>query len=349
MGTPAMALAIPRTNRETRSSTQSQTSRSRCAEQARFKYAGTTCTGRIEKHRTKLTDKSKKAAKSKSSPKSSKLEPRAKPKRSNEDEQEHAEPDSSIFTPENVTVFTVDSSLVKKPIICHQYAPSTPPPSSSTVGPLPFIFTHGAGGTLSAPAVVHFCTGFSSTSASPLLAFQGSMNLGARVKGFNACRAHLESHNGPPGDAAKPLVFGGRSMGARAAVTAATELYDEVQGKQGEDGASVGARLVSVSYPLQGPNGVRDQILLDLPRGVEVLFIVGDRDAMCPLELLEEVRGKMKAKTRVVVVRGADHGMNVKPAHKTKELAEETGRVAAKWLCGEVGNEGVTLYVGEGE
>ena len=107
--------------------------------------------------------------------------------------------------------------------------------------------------------------------------------------------------------------------------------------------------MVFVSYPLQGPNGVRDQILLDLPREMEVLFVVGDRDAMCPLELLEEVRVKMKAKSRLVVVRGADHGMNARPAHKTKELGEETGRVAAKWLCGEVGNEGVTIYVGEEE
>ena len=130
-------------------------------------------------------------------------------------------------------------------------------------------------------------------------------------------------------------------MGARAAVMAATELV------AAEEGTLVSRlRLVLVSYPLQGPKDVRDQILLDLPKETDVLFVIADRDAMCPLDLLEGVRVRMEARSRLVVVRGADHGMNIRPASKTQELGEETGRVAARWINGEE-NEGETLYVGE--
>lgn len=130
-------------------------------------------------------------------------------------------------------------------------------------------------------------------------------------------------------------------MGARAAVMAATELI------VAEEEKLVGTvRLVLVSYPLQGPKDVRDQILLDLPKETDVLFVIGDRDAMCPLDLLEGIRARMKARSRLVVVRGADHGMNIRPASKTRELGEETGRVAARWVSGEE-NEGETVYVGE--
>jgi predicted alpha/beta-hydrolase family hydrolase len=230
-----------------------------------------------------------------------------------------------------ITTFTIDSELVKKPIVCHHYNSVTqekPPKNSAT-----FILTNGAGGILSAPAVVNFCNGFYSTSPTRLLAFQGSSNLGARVKAFQAYHEYPRSE-------AKGIVFGGQSMGARAAVMAATELLTERHYKRT-------VRVMLVSYPLQGPKEVRDQILLDLPGGVAVLFIVGDKDAMCPLALLEEVRGKMKAKSRLVVVKGADHGMNVRPASRTKELGEETGRVAARWLSGMIESKGETLYVGE--
>lgn len=138
-------------------------------------------------------------------------------------------------------------------------------------------------------------------------------------------------------------------MGARAAVIAATELHTQVQEQQRGQETGVEAKLVLVSYPLQGPKDVRDQILLDLPEGFEVLFIVGDRDAMCPLELLDEVRAKMRGKSRVVVVRGADHGMDVRPKSQTREVGEETGRVAARWLSGEIESEGEVLNVGDEE
>jgi predicted alpha/beta-hydrolase family hydrolase len=188
---------------------------------------------------------------------------------------------------------TIHHDSVKKPITCHRYPASSEPTQTAPT----LIFTHGAGGTLSAPAVVNFCTGYAKVH--PTLAFQGSMNLTARVKGFHACLSHLHLEKAR-------LALGGRSMGARAAVLAGTELL-------ASHACDRGLSLVLVSYPLKGPKDVRDQILLALPASARVLFVVGEKDAMCPLALLEETRGKMAAKSRLVVVRGADHGMHVRP------------------------------------
>jgi predicted alpha/beta-hydrolase family hydrolase len=227
----------------------------------------------------------------------------------------HGKPDS----------ISIDSKgLLKKLIECALYEPPTP-----SSGPA-LIFTHGAGGTFSAPAVVSFCTGFS--TARPVLVFQGSMNLASRVKGFHACIEHVDEKTG---DATR-LVLGGRSMGARVAVMAAAEVLE-----QDEEAA---VKLVLVSYPLQGPKDVRDQILLSLPASVSVLFVIGDRDAMCPLDLLNDVRSKMKAKSQLVVVQGADHGMHTKPASVEQEVGEQSGTVAASWLAGNVQEE--VSYIG---
>ena len=106
-------------------------------------------------------------------------------------------------------------------------------------------------------------------------------------------------------------------MGARAAVMAATEHT---------------THLVLVSYPLHTAKESRDQVLLDLPASIKVIFVSGDRDEMCDLGRLEEVRRKMSCKTWRVVVEHADHGMNVTPKVGTREVGKKTGDVVAMWL-----------------
>lgn len=106
-------------------------------------------------------------------------------------------------------------------------------------------------------------------------------------------------------------------MGSRAAVMAATKET---------------THLVLVSYPLHTTKDVRDQILLDLPSSIMVLFVGGDSDNMCELKRLKAVRQKMKCKTWQVVVKGADHGMNLKPKAGTQEVGRMTGAIAAAWL-----------------
>ena len=179
------------------------------------------------------------------------------------------------------------------------------------------IFTHGASGTLKADAVVNFSNGFASYSEAGIVCFQGNMNLKSRVKMFNAVTDHLGF----------PNCLGGRSMGARAAVMAATEET---------------THLVLISYPLHTDKDLRDQILLELPPSVKVIFISGTKDAMCDLDRLEQVRGRMKCKTWRVVVQEADHGMNLSPKSGTKDVGRKIGEVVAHWLgnADEVKREG---------
>ena len=173
------------------------------------------------------------------------------------------------------------------------------------------VFTHGAGGNLQSDAIANLAHGFSSHSRqSGILCFQGNMNLKSRVKMFSEVIAsNFNAHT--------PNCLGGRSMGARAAVMAASETT---------------THLVLVSYPLHTAKETRDQVLLDLPASIKVIFVSGDRDEMCDLGRLEEVRRKMRCKTWRVVVENADHGMNVKPKAGTREVGEKTGSVVAMWL-----------------
>jgi hypothetical protein len=147
-------------------------------------------------------------------------------------------------------------------------------------------------------------------------------------------------------------------MGARAAVIAATEVHHHTKAAAATSATSATNAaavttiasstsnriircLILISYPLQSPIGdVRDRILLELPAETDVLFISGDRDEMCHVERLRQVRRRMKARSWMVRVRGAGHGMDVKatsnskakPKVVTEEVGVETGRCAAEWL-----------------
>ena len=93
-----------------------------------------------------------------------------------------------------------------------------------------------------------------------------------------------------------------------------------------------------VSYPLTGGKKgekraeERESILLDLLKPVDVLFISGDGDAMCDLDLLDEVIGKMKAKCWRLIVKGADHSMSLRDKAGVPRVRMWTGIMAAHWL-----------------
>ena len=208
-----------------------------------------------------------------------------------------------------------------KCISCARLTNDTSWPGSS------LIFTHGAGGTLQADAIVNFIDGFTSLKARPVITcFQGNMNLSSRVKMFSAV---LQNSDSIPSQNAqtRPACLGGRSMGARAAVMAATEDT---------------SHLVLASYPLQSGNQVRDQILLDINSHTKVLFISGTKDKMCDIERLNDVRRKMKCKSWMITVQDADHGMNVAPKSATQDMGKMAGALAATWLheCDETATEG---------
>ena len=106
-----------------------------------------------------------------------------------------------------------------------------------------------------------------------------------------ALSALRESHDGP-------IVLAGKSMGGRVGCHLA--LVEPV------------AAVICFGYPLCGAGDrskLRDQVLLELR--TPAMFVQGTRDPLCPLELLEDVRKRMKAPSTLHVVEGADHSLLV--------------------------------------
>jgi hypothetical protein len=105
---------------------------------------------------------------------------------------------------------------------------------------------------------------------------------------------------------ALPIVLIGKSMGGRIGCHVAT--IEDVNA------------VVCLGYPLRGAgkNGkLRDQVLLELK--TPILFVQGTRDALCPLDLLESVRAKMRAQSELHVVEGGDHSLEVTRSKTDRE------------------------------
>jgi len=119
-----------------------------------------------------------------------------------------------------------------------------------------------------------------------------------------------------------PLVLGGRSMGGRIASHLAA---------QGERCAG----LALLGYPLHPagqPERLRTAHWPDLR--VPVLFVQGDRDRLCRLDLLERQRRRLLGHldTSVHVLAGADHSFSVSGGAPEK-VGEEIISVVAGWLA----------------
>jgi uncharacterized protein len=90
----------------------------------------------------------------------------------------------------------------------------------------------------------------------------------------------------------------GKSMGGR--IGCHMSLEEKVDG------------LICLGYPLCAMGDrtkLRDEVLRALT--TPILFVQGTRDALCPLDLLEEVRAEMKAPNFLHVVEGGDHSLRV--------------------------------------
>ena len=113
-----------------------------------------------------------------------------------------------------------------------------------------------------------------------------------------------------------PIVLIGKSMGGRVGCHVALE-------------ESVGA-VVCMGYPLCGAgdkNKLRDKVLRELT--TPILFVQGTRDALCPLDLLEQVRSQMRVRNEIFVVQEGDHSLLVpkrfiKTTGQTQEAIDET-------------------------
>lgn len=124
-----------------------------------------------------------------------------------------------------------------------------------------------------------------------------------------------------------PIVLAGKSMGGRIGCHVA--LIEPVEA------------VICLGYPLCGAGDrskLRDRVLLDLR--TPAMFVQGTRDPLCPLGLLEEVRARMSAPSRLCVVGDADHSLLVSTAAlkargQTQEEADRTWQQAiSEFLAG---------------
>jgi uncharacterized protein len=130
-----------------------------------------------------------------------------------------------------------------------------------------------------------------------------------------------------------PIVLAGKSMGGRVGCHVA--LIEKV------------AAVICFGYPLCAAGDrskLRDQVLLELR--TPILFAQGTRDPLCPVELLDDVRKRMRAPSTLHVVEGGDHSLLVakatlKAQGRTQADADEGVRVAiASFLKEALGNVG---------
>ena len=113
----------------------------------------------------------------------------------------------------------------------------------------------------------------------------------------------------------QPVFLIGKSMGGR--IGCHVSLKESVNG------------LICLGYPLCGggdPQKLRDKVLRELR--TPILFVQGTRDALCPLDLLENVRVDMNAENFLHVVDGGDHSLIVakkqlKAVNETQDAVEQ--------------------------
>lgn len=135
----------------------------------------------------------------------------------------------------------------------------------------------------------------------------------------------LEAHRTALQALSGPVLLVGKSMGGRIGCHLALE--EPVIG------------CVCLGFPLVGASGKLRNEVLEQQR-TPVWFVQGTRDAMCPLEQLDEVRAKMTVPTAVHVVTTGDHSLlctkrHLKASARTQH-DEDAAAVAAiaSWLSG---------------
>jgi predicted alpha/beta-hydrolase family hydrolase len=114
--------------------------------------------------------------------------------------------------------------------------------------------------------------------------------------------AHRQALIEAPKQSDGAIILIGKSMGGRVGCHVA--LQEQVDA------------LVCLGYPLCAAGDrtkLRDEVLRALH--TPILFVQGTRDALCPLDILERVRGDMKTVNVLHVVEGGDHSLGVSKRH----------------------------------
>jgi pimeloyl-ACP methyl ester carboxylesterase len=199
------------------------------------------------------------------------------------------------------------SSLSDAPVLLPTTPNTTPDDAiaTSTRPDLDLIFTHGKGSRLGNPAIVAFAKGFARFST--ILCFDDSRAMTERVTTFRALMEKYPSAS----------TIGGRSMGARASCRAS--IYSPVR------------KLIFFTYPLTRGLDERYEEVLSLPADADVLFIIGDEDAMAPDLILKPIRERMRARTWWIKLVKTDHAIWYDPPEKRDAICNIAGQIAAMW------------------
>ena len=197
------------------------------------------------------------------------------------------------------------------------------------VGGLGLVLGHGAGTDLTNPVLLAVGRGLAD-HGHPVMTFNFAYaeagrkppDRPARLEGAFRDAIGVAAHEMD----GRPTVLGGRSMGGRIASQLAA---------QGQPCAG----LVLLGYPLHAarrPERLRTEHWGDL--AVPILFVQGDRDPLCDLDLLarERRRHLSHVDSTVHVVAGADHSFAVRKTdgRGASTVLDEIVTVVAGWLDG---------------
>ncbi|XP_041927106.1 testis-expressed protein 30 isoform X1 [Alosa sapidissima] len=194
------------------------------------------------------------------------------------------------------------------------------------------VLTHGAGGDMNFRHLVSLARAVAASGHICVRFTCKSLNLPYRVKAYGAVVTYLKSHGR---FTLTKLFLGGRSMGARAAVSLARQLSEE--------GDECVWGVVCVSFPLHPPaqththtHQERSQDLRALSHQ-PVLFISGTADNMCERKLLEELVQDMQAPAAVRWIEGGGHGLAVK-GRPEEAVLEEVNTHITEWIQQQLSN-----------
>jgi predicted alpha/beta-hydrolase family hydrolase len=183
-----------------------------------------------------------------------------------------------------------------------------PDGGADTLAGILLILWHGAGGDVSEASLLATARAFASHGATAVRARFAYRLAGKRApdrmpKLIDDARDTIATLRREVAPGARTLILGGRSMGGRAASMLAA-ASDAVDG------------LIFLAYPLHPagkPASLRDEHLYSIR--CPMLFIQGDRDALCDVALLRPVLERLGERATLSLWPGADHGMKkVDPA-----------------------------------
>ncbi len=114
--------------------------------------------------------------------------------------------------------------------------------------------------------------------------------------------AHRRALHDALGAHSSPPLLIGKSMGSR--IGCHLSLEEPVRA------------VICLGYTLKAPGAsVRLRVEVRRELTTPILFVQGTRDALCPLETLEKVRGEMRAPSQLYVVESGDHSLVATKTH----------------------------------